>query len=124
LGAGLDLLDSHFSDAESPDATVIRANDSARDLLHVLADHSRTAAHLTRQLPAPQAAAGTLLRQAASVAAPPGPPYQSPITAVPLHRVPERIPPRAGEDFDQATTGLNATVQRLGNAGSSGTVTS
>lgn len=118
LGCGLDLLATHFptnsDQATSANAAVIAAPDTARSLLHQLSTHTATLGHLAHGTGSHQA--GPLLLKAAVLARiysenqPP-----PPITAIPVHHTPDRIPPQAGESTDQALAGIDASIQRLSN---------
>ncbi|WP_173094567.1 hypothetical protein [Actinomadura verrucosospora] len=127
LGCGLDLLASHAPTAMtrpiSPDAPTIGATDTARTLLHRLSDHVATTAHLARHTGEPCHAASRPLLTAAVLSRVFGANQRPPINPVPLHRVPERIPPAVGENLTQALTGINASIQRLGNPDTPGSIT-
>ncbi|WP_346049673.1 hypothetical protein [Actinomadura chokoriensis] len=118
LGCGLDLLSTHFAvtpdQASSANAVVIAAPDTARSLLRQLSTHTATLGHLTRRTAPPTDQAGRLLLTAAVIAhiysedqTPP------PISSIPVHHIPDRIPPQLGESTDQALSGINTSIQRL-----------
>ncbi|MEU8804873.1 hypothetical protein [Spirillospora sp. NPDC048819] len=128
LGCGLDLLSTHFptapDQATSANAAVIAAPDTARALLRQLSTHTATIAHLSSRTTPPADQACTLLLKAAVLARiysenqPP-----PPITAIPLHHTPARIPPVIGENHDQALAGIDASIHRLSNPISPASVT-
>ncbi|QFG22856.1 hypothetical protein [Actinomadura sp. WMMB 499] len=119
LGCGLDLLASHVPSTQgrshSASAEVIGATDTARSLLHHLSEYTATAAHLTQLTTAPAQQAAVPLLRAAVLARVIGQANDAPITAVPFHHTPERIPPRPGEGIDELLEGISATAQRLEN---------
>ncbi|MEU5885193.1 hypothetical protein [Spirillospora sp. NPDC047279] len=124
LGCGLDLLASHFATAPqrpSTNATVISAADTGRSLLQLLSDYAKTAAHVAQHA-SPQAFPP--LAKAAFTAhlngRETGP---TPVSAVPLLRVPDRIAPRVGEDLHEALEGITRSVQRLNSTPTNGSVT-
>ncbi|MEU5993339.1 hypothetical protein ABZ806_30585 [Spirillospora sp. NPDC047418] len=128
LGCGLDLLATHFptapDQATSVNAAMIAAPDTARALLHQLSTHTATLGHLAYGTTTPTDQAGPLLLKAAVLARfysenqPP-----PPITAIPLHHTPDRIPPEIGETSDQVLAGINASIDRLGNPTTATSVT-
>ncbi|MFA1538032.1 hypothetical protein [Actinomadura monticuli] len=128
LGCGLDLLSTHFAvtpdQATSANARVIAAPDTARSLLRQLSTHTATLGHLTRRTAPPTDQASPLLLTAAVIAhiysenqTPP------PISSVPVHHIPDRIPPQLGESTDQALNGINTSIQRLSNPTSPTSIT-
>ncbi|MEU5992829.1 hypothetical protein ABZ806_28000 [Spirillospora sp. NPDC047418] len=128
LGCGLDLLATHFptnpDQATSVNAAVIAAPDTARALLHQLSTHTATLGHLAYGTATPTDQAGPLLLKAAVLARiysenQPLPP----ITAIPLHHTPDRIPPEIGETSDQVLAGINASIHRLSNPTTATSVT-
>ncbi|MFD0855025.1 hypothetical protein ACFQ07_22480, partial [Actinomadura adrarensis] len=123
LGSGLDLLATHFSQTNSPDTAVIRASDTAHDLLRTIGQHAQTAARIAQHLTTLDLQASQVLHQAAASTVLTTPVRPSPVTAVRFHHRPARIPPAIGEDHDQAMTGLNATTQRLSNPNPAASIT-
>ncbi|WUH97674.1 hypothetical protein OHR68_29705 [Spirillospora sp. NBC_00431] len=118
LGCGLDLLSTHFptttDQAISPNATVITAPDTARSLLHQLSTHTATIGHLARHTNAPTNQAGPLLLKAAILAHIYSESQTTPtLTAVPLHHIPDRIPPQLNEHKNETLAGINASIHRL-----------
>jgi hypothetical protein len=128
LGCGLDLLSTHFpvtaDQATTANAGVITAPDTARALLRQLSTHTATLGHLTARAAPPGDQAGPLLLKAAVLAriysenqTPP------PITAIPVHHIPDRIPPEPGESTDQALAGINVSIHRLSHPASPTSIT-
>ncbi|NKZ03315.1 hypothetical protein [Actinomadura latina] len=128
LGCGLDLLSTHFpttsDQAISANAALIAAPDTARSLLRQLSVHTATLGRLAYRIPAPADQAGPLLLKAAVIARiyseDQNPP---PITAIPVHHTPDRIPPKVGETNEQALAGINASIYRLSNPASPTSIT-
>ncbi|HEU5023611.1 MAG TPA: hypothetical protein VFV01_01695 [Spirillospora sp.] len=127
LGCGLDLLASHapttLTRPTSPDAPIIAATDTARALLHQLSEHVATVAHLARHTGSSSRAASRPLLTAAVLSRVFGADERPPINPVPLHHIPERIPPAVGEDITQALAGISASIQRLNNPNTPGSIT-
>lgn len=120
LGCGLDLLSTHFpvssDDAPTATAAVIAASDTARSLFHQLSTHTATVAHLAyRSEPPADRAGGLLLRAALLMRIYGEQETRSPVNAIPLQSIPNRLPPRFGETFVEAFAGLDASIQRLSN---------
>ncbi|MFB4298461.1 hypothetical protein [Actinomadura sp. NTSP31] len=119
LGCGLDLLASHapstLTHPISADAPAIAATDTARTLLHRLSDHTATVAHLAKHTGGPSETASRPLLTAAVLSRVFGKNERPPINPVPLHRTPERIPPKVDENLAEAVAGIGASIQRLKN---------
>lgn len=117
LGCGLDLLASHapttLAEPTSADAPTIAATDTARSLLHQLSDHIAAVAHLAKHTGDPSSTASQPLLTAAVLSRVFGTNERPPINPVPLHRTPERIPPKVGENLTEAIAGIGASIQRL-----------
>ncbi|MDL4770730.1 hypothetical protein [Actinomadura xylanilytica] len=112
LGCGLDLLTTATA---TPDAAVMAATDTARSLLHMLSDHTATAAYVARHMDAPHSTAAAPLVQAALLSHTFGRRNDhAPVSAISLQRVPERTPPAVGEDLIH---GIRTTLQRLSDPG-------
>ncbi|GAA0284445.1 hypothetical protein GCM10009527_095650 [Actinomadura nitritigenes] len=126
LGCGLDLLASHSpttpSHRASADAPTIAATDTARTVLHQLSDHVAVVGHLTKHTGEPSNTASKPLLTAAVLSRVFGMDARPPVNMVPLHRIPERIPPRVGERFTEAVVGISASIQRLGNPHAPGSI--
>ncbi|MWA02328.1 hypothetical protein F8568_022525 [Actinomadura sp. LD22] len=127
LGCGLDLLVSHaptgLTEPVSADAPTIAATDTARALLHQLSTHTATVGHLAKHTGAPSNTATRPLLTAAVLSRVFGTNERPPINSVPLHHIPERIPPAVGETLEHAFAGLNASIQRLNNPNAPGSLT-
>ncbi|MGI5325067.1 hypothetical protein [Actinomadura nitritigenes] len=127
LGCGLDLLASHtpttLTRPASPDAPTIAATDTARALLHQLSEHVATAAHLAIHTGSTSRDASRPLLTAAVLSRVFGTDERPSINPVVLHHIPERIPPAVGENITQALTGISASIQRLNNPDTPGSIT-
>ncbi|KAB2388683.1 hypothetical protein [Actinomadura montaniterrae] len=128
LGCGLDLLASHapttLTEPASADAPTIAATDTARSLLHQLSDHIAAVAHLARHTGDPSNTASRPLLTAAVLSRVFGENERPPINPVPLHRTPERIPPKVDESLAEALAGIDASIQRLHNPTAPGSIAS
>lgn len=118
LGCGLDLLASHFpttpGEQTSDIASAITATETARALMHDLAEYTATSAHLTQRAGSPaEEATGSLLR-AAVISRVFGQHSDGP-TSVPFRTTPERVPPQPGEDIPELLSNISTSVQRLKN---------
>lgn len=119
LGCGLDLLSTHLPtgpDGEpAVNAVVMATPETGRSLLDQLSVHTATVGHLARRTSPPTDQAGALLLKAAIVARINSQKKKPPITALPIHHTPNRVPPQAGENNHQALIGIDTSVQRLSN---------
>ncbi|WP_433234825.1 hypothetical protein [Actinomadura nitritigenes] len=126
LGCGLDLLASHapttLTEPASADAPTIAATDTARSLLHQLSDHTAAVAHLAKHTGGPSSTASRPLLTAAVLSRVFGENERPPINPVPLHRTPERIPPKVGENLTEAIVGIDASIRRLQNPTTPGSI--
>ncbi|RAY14990.1 hypothetical protein DPM19_09575 [Actinomadura craniellae] len=119
LGCGLDLLATHLSPPPEPDvplagnAAVIVDADTARLLLRTVGEYAAVAGRAAFHSGPAGRQAGELLLRAAFIGQAFVHDEITPVTAIPLNQVPDRIPPGPGESREQKLAGIDISVRRL-----------